>query len=617
MSSLGIPPESAEQIASLLHSNEMISVEDLKSAMVSSEEGEKCLIETLIEFRFTDEVAIANAISGSYDIEFLPELNTENIDFTTSDILSKKYILENRIIPISVHGHTLDVAISEPSALNQMQSIALLTDKKINPYLVTISQISNILDTFVTIDPTSAKAPRTPQVNLKTNSSSKAVQREKAAAQDAKIKSETKIDPAIAKKARLDKLTQEKAAAEVSKDDADGEQYSAVVVQFIDKNLRKAIKEGVSDIHFEVFKHTARMRFRLDGVLREEPGTDKLLYENYSKIITRIKIMSRLDIAERRKAQDGAITLKVGEKEVDFRVSCMPTSFGERVVMRILDTDGIDLSIEKLGFHEDDEKAFLDAIKSPQGMVLVTGPTGSGKSTTLYAALNEINKEDINILTAEDPVEFTLDGVGQVHVKPDYGMTFATALRSFLRQDPEVVMVGEIRDQETVEIAIKAALTGHLVLSTLHTNDAVSTITRILNMGVQPYLITSALTLIVAQRLARKNCTECLVEDETVNESQLRSVGFSAEEATRVTLFHGEGCSNCNETGYKGRKGVYEVLRISDNLIEGILQEKTTPELKKIALEKDDFLNMQELGRTFLKDGSICIEEYKRILILD
>ena len=207
-----------------------------------------------------------------------------------------------------------------------------MTDKKINPYLVTISQISNILDTFVTIDPSSAKAPRTPQVNLKTNSSSKAVQREKAAAQDAKIKSETKIDPAIAKKARLDKLTQEKAAAEVSKDDADGEQYSAVVVQFIDKNLRKAIKEGVSDIHFEVFKHTARMRFRLDGVLREEPGTEKILFENYSKIITRIKIMSRLDIAERRKAQDGAITLKVDEKEVDFRVSCMPTSFGERVV---------------------------------------------------------------------------------------------------------------------------------------------------------------------------------------------------------------------------------------------------------------------------------------------
>ena len=615
MLSLGIPPESAEQIASLLHSNEMISEEDLKSAMVSSEEGEKCLIETLIEYRFTDEKSIANAISGSYDIEFLPNLDTENIDFTTSDILSKKYIIENRIIPISIHGHTLDVAISEPSALNQMQSIALLTDKKINPYLVTISQISNFLATFDSIDPSSAKAPRTPKLNSKTNSSSKAIEREKAV--DAKLKSETRIDPAIAKKARLDKLTQEKAATEASKEDDDAEQYSAVVVQFIDKHLKKAIKEGVSDIHFEVFKHTARMRLRLDGVLREEPGTEKILYENYSKIITRIKIMARLDIAERRKAQDGAITLKVGEKEVDFRVSCMPTSFGERVVMRILDTDGIDLSIEKLGFHEDDEKAFIDAIKSPQGMVLVTGPTGSGKSTTLYAALNEINKEDINILTAEDPVEFTLDGVGQVHVKPDYGMTFASALRSFLRQDPEVVMVGEIRDQETVEIAIKAALTGHLVLSTLHTNDAVSTITRILNMGVQPYLITSALTLIVAQRLARKNCTDCLVEDVGINEIEMGKVGFTAEESSRLTLLKGKGCDKCNDTGYKGRKGVYEVLRITDNLIEGILQEKTTPELKKIALEKDNFMNMQELGRTFLKDGSISIEEYKRILILD
>ena len=615
MPTLGIPHESAEQIASLLHSNGLISESDLKSAMISSDEGDKCLIETLIDFRFTDEKSIANAISGSYDIEFLPNLDTENIDFSTSDILPQKYISENRIVPISIHGHTLDVAISEPSALNQMQSIALLTDKKVNPYLVTISQITEILDTFKTIDPSSASAPRTPKISSKPTASAKANGRDRAA--DAKIKSETKIDPAIAKKERLDKLTADKAAAEVSKEDADGEKYSAVVVQFIDKNLKKAIKEGVSDVHFETFKHSSRMRFRLDGVLREEPETSKVLHENYTKIITRIKIMSKLDIAERRKAQDGAITLKVGEKEVDFRVSVMPTSFGERVVMRILDTDGIDLSIEKLGFHEDDEKAFIDAITSPQGMVLVTGPTGSGKSTTLYAALNKINKEDINILTAEDPVEFTLNGVGQVHVKPDYGMTFASALRSFLRQDPEVVMVGEIRDQETVEIAIKAALTGHLVLSTLHTNDAVSTITRILNMGVQPYLITSSLTLIIAQRLARKNCTDCLIEDENVNESQLRSVGFSAEEASRVTLFCGKGCDTCNGTGYKGRKGVYEVLRITDNLIEGILQEKTTPELKKVALEKDNFLNMQEIGRTFLKEGSICIDEYKRILILD
>ena len=611
MATLGVPVESAEQIASLLHSNGLINEGDLRKAMVSSEEGEKCLIETLIHYRFTDENIIANAISESYDIEFLPNLDTENIDFSTSDILSQKYIIDNRIIPISIHGSTLDVAISEPSALNQMQSIALLTDKKVNPYLVTISQISGILDSFKSIDPSSASAPRTPKPIHKVSSSNKEVQKEKAK-QIPKKPTPVKQGPT---ERELKEAEKAKTATQIQ-DDAD-EKYSAVVVQFIDKYLKQAIADGVSDVHLEVFKHNARMRFRLDGVLKEEPDTGKVLFENYTKIITRIKIMSKLDIAERRKAQDGAISLKVGEKEVDFRVSVMPTSFGERVVMRILDTDGIDLSIEKLGFHEDDEKAFIDAINSPQGMVLVTGPTGSGKSTTLYAALNKINKEDINILTAEDPVEFTLEGVGQVHVKPDYGMTFASALRSFLRQDPEVVMVGEIRDKETVEIAIKAALTGHLVLSTLHTNDAVSTITRLLNMGVQPYLITSSLTLIIAQRLARKNCTECLIEDEDINESQLRSVGFSAEEASRVTVFKGKGCDVCNGTGYKGRKGVYEVLRISDNMIEGILKEKTTPELKKIALEKDNFLNMQEIGRTFLKEGSISIEEYKRILILD
>ena len=295
----------------------------------------------------------------------------------------------------------------------------------------------------------------------------------------------------------------------------------------------------------------------------------------------------------------------------------MPTKYGERVVMRILDTESIDLSIEKLGFQQEDEQAFIKAIGSPQGMVLVTGPTGSGKSTTLYAALTSINTPEKNILTAEDPVEYVLKGIGQVHVNPDYGMTFSSALRSFLRQDPEVVMVGEIRDKETVDIAIKAALTGHLVLSTLHTNDAVSTITRLMNMGVEPYLITSSLTLIVAQRLARKNCSACVEEDQSVSESQLRAVGFSAEEASRVTLYRGKGCKKCKKTGYKGRKGIYEVLRISDNIVKGILDECTTLELLKIAKEKDNFLTMQQVGRIFLQQGDISLEEYKRILIID
>jgi type IV pilus assembly protein PilB len=574
---LGVPVDSAKQIASLLVSFGLIDDDQFNHASTSSAEGGRCLIETLIDFGFTDEKTIANVISDSYDIEFLDTLDDKNIDFSASGLLPKIYITENRVAPIRINDNNLDVVISEPSALNQLQSIALLTDKKINPFLVTFSQISQIIE------------------NLNSDSSILSSKERQKLINDSKLVKKVK--------ATQDKPSQGK--------------YTSLVIDFVDKNLKKAIKLGVSDIHLEIFRNSARMRFRLDGVLIEQKEVEKLLFENYAAIVTRIKIMAKLDIAERRKAQDGAINLKVGNKEIDFRISVMPASFGERVVMRILDTDSIDLSIEKLGFQEEDEQAFIKAINSPQGMVLVTGPTGSGKSTTLYAALNMINRTEINILTAEDPVEFTMTGISQVHVREEFGMTFSSALRSFLRQDPEVVMVGEIRDKETVDVAIKAALTGHLVLSTLHTNDAVSTITRLMNMGVASYLITASLTLVVAQRLARKNCNDCIQEDESVNESQLRTIGFSAEESSRLTLYHGKGCNHCNGTGYRGRKGIYEVLRITDNLIEGILKELTTPELKKIAKAKDNFFTMQEVGRVFLQQGDISIEEYKRVLILD
>ncbi len=578
---LGVPVDSAKQIASLLLSFGLIDDEQFNHANTSSNEGGKCLVETLIDFGFTDEKTIANVISDSYEVEFLDVLDDKNIDFSASGILPKKYINENRVAPIRVNDNSLDVVISEPSALNQLQSISLLTDKKINPFLITFSQFNQILG------------------NLNSDSSALSTKDSK------KIINGSKSVKKVVTKV---KDTEDKTGPG---------KYSSVVIDFVDKNLKKAIKLGASDIHLETFRDFARMRLRLDGVLIEQKEVEKLLFANYSAIVTRIKIMAKLDIAERRRAQDGAITMKVGNKEVDFRISVMPTKEGERVVMRILDTDSIDLSIEKLGFQEEDEQAFIKAINSPQGMVLVTGPTGSGKSTTLYAALNMINKDEINILTAEDPVEFTMDGISQVHVREDFGMTFSSALRSFLRQDPEVVMVGEIRDKETVDIAIKAALTGHLVLSTLHTNDAVSTITRLMNMGVASYLITASLTLVVAQRLARKNCNDCIQEDESVNESHLRAIGFSAEESSRLRLYHGKGCSNCNGTGYKGRKGIYEVLRITDNLIEGILKESTTPELKKIAKEKDNFSTMQEIGRVFLQQGDISLEEYKRVLILE
>jgi type IV pilus assembly protein PilB len=587
--SLGVPTDSAEQIATLILSLGLIDDDQFNSATVSSIEGDKCLVETLIDFGFTDEKIIRNALSGSYELECIDELTSEYFELSSSGLLSEKYITDNRVAPIRFSEDGLDVVISEPAALNQLQSIALLIDKKINPFLVTFSQISEIIDSFNSENPSislSEKNSKNGLIKPKNNS--------------IKEKKQTSQAKALSK----------------------GKEFS-VAVDFIDKSLKNAYIENASDIHIEIFRDSASMRWRLDGVLMEQEGVAKLLFENYSKIVTRIKIMAKLNIAERRLAQDGAINLKIDNKDVDFRISIMPTKYGERVVMRILDTESIDLTIEKLGFQGEDEQAFKKAISAPQGMVLVTGPTGSGKSTTLYSALTAINTPEKNILTAEDPVEFVLEGIGQVHVNPDYGMTFSSALRSFLRQDPEVVMVGEIRDKETVDIAIKAALTGHLVMSTLHTNDAVSTITRLMNMGVEPYLITSSLTLIVAQRLARKNCSDCIEEDQSIDpekkESQLRAIGFSAEEASRVILYKGKkgGCKKCKNTGYKGRFGIYEVLRISDNLIEGILKESTTLELLKIAKEKDNFLTMQQVGRMFLQQGVISLDEYKRILIID
>lgn len=564
--SFGIPKESAKQIAIFLVGYGLITEDQLSHANNHSSEGGKGLIDTIIEFGFVKEEDITKAISETYELNTVDLSDESVVDVSAVSSLPKKFITENRVIPIRCTDDELDIVISEPSVLNLVSSIRLLTDKKINTHISTFSQIDQFL-------------------------------------------------------AGLDDMPIEPAKSEknnIVKDEADRSQAkTSLVIDFVDKTLRKAIKLGVSDIHLEVYKKFARMRYRLDGVLMDQASKDKELFDHYAAIVTRIKIMSKLDIAERRLPQDGAISLKVGDHDVDFRVSILPTSFGERVVMRILDTTSISLTLDTLGFLDEDEKAFKNAVDAPQGMVLVTGPTGSGKSTTLYAALKRVNREDINILTAEDPVEFTLDGVGQVHVKEDIGLTFSSALRSFLRQDPEVVMVGEIRDKETVDIAIKAALTGHLVLSTLHTNDAVSTITRLINMGVAPYLLTSSLTLIVAQRLARKICDNCKSEDETATQAKLISIGFTPEESSRIQLYRGKGCSKCNKTGYKGRKGIYEVLSVTDNIKEGILSGLTTPELLSVAKDKDNFSTMQEVGRGMMLQGYISLEEYQRVLMTE
>jgi type IV pilus assembly protein PilB len=367
------------------------------------------------------------------------------------------------------------------------------------------------------------------------------------------------------------------------------------------------------------------LRYRIDGVLTTQ--SEKLmtgfsvssefsfLHKHYAAVTTRVKIMATLDISEKRLPQDGAIVFKTKNTSIDLRISVLPTNNGERVVMRILDKGAISMSIDVLGFDASDLKKVKSAIDAPQGMVLVTGPTGSGKTTTQYAALQRINRDDINILTAEDPIEYNLDGVAQVQVKENIGLTFAATLRSFLRQDPEVILVGEIRDKETVDIAVKAALTGHLVFSTLHTNDSVSTITRLLNMGVEPYLISSSVTLIIAQRLARRICPSCKVVDKSVNEDALRSIGFSIEESTRIKTYKGEGCDECNSRGTKGRRGIYEVLKITDRIQEAILDNVSVLEIEKIAKD-GGLVTMKECAKGHLQEGEISFDEFHRVMIV-
>lgn len=391
------------------------------------------------------------------------------------------------------------------------------------------------------------------------------------------------------------------------------------VIDFVNNTIENAITLGVSDLHFEPFIESSRLRYRGDGVLREVEEFADFLHENYSAISARIKIMSSLDISERRLPQDGAISFdyKNGKDKVDLRVSVLPTTCGERVVMRIMDKSALSMPLEDLGFPEESFAKLEKAIHSPQGMILVTGPTGSGKSTTLYAVLNALNDPEVNLMTAEDPVEFNVDGIGQVHVKDNIGLTFTAALRSFLRQDPEVIMVGEIRDKDTGDIAVKASLTGHLVLSTLHTNDAPSTITRLINMGIPSYLITSSLTLVVAQRLGRLICPNCKTEDTETSVEQLLAIGFSEDDAKSFKPQKGAGCEKCMDTGVKGRRAIHEILVVTSSLKEAILAGANDIELGKVATDKDGFITMQETGLKFIKEGIITVEEFKRILMVE
>ena len=387
----------------------------------------------------------------------------------------------------------------------------------------------------------------------------------------------------------------------------------APVVKLVNIILTDAIKRGASDIHIEPYEKSFRVRYRVDGVLSEVMKPPMKLR---NAIVSRIKIMSQMDIAERRLPQDGRIKIKLAKnKEMDYRVSVLPTLFGEKVCKRLLDKGNLQLDMTKLGFEQKALDDFMHAIHKPWGIVLVTGPTGSGKTTTLYSALSELNKITENISTAEDPVEFNLMGINQCQMHDDIGLNFAAALRSFLRQDPDVIMVGEIRDFETAEIAIKAALTGHMVLSTLHTNDAPSTVNRLLNMGIEPFLVSSACNLILAQRLARKVCKDCKHEIEVPIEV-IMNMGLTNEEAKKIKVYKGAGCATCAGSGYKGRIAMYEVMPFTDALKEMVLQGASATELKRLAI-KEGMKSLRMSGITKVHEGVTSIEEVMRVTMAD
>jgi type IV pilus assembly protein PilB len=385
------------------------------------------------------------------------------------------------------------------------------------------------------------------------------------------------------------------------------------IVKLVNGILINAIKGGASDIHIEPYENSLRVRYRVDGILFNAMN---LPIKIKNPVTSRLKIMSKLDIAERRLPQDGRIKLRLGKKrEIDFRVSVLPCLFGEKTVLRILDKSNLQVDLTKLGFEQEPLEKFLDLLNKPYGMVLVTGPTGSGKTTTLYSALNYLNKPGINVMTVEDPVEYNFAGMNQVQVKEEIGLTFASTLRSFLRQSPDIILVGEIRDFETAEIAVKAALTGHLVLSTLHTNDAPSSIGRLLNMGIEPFLISTSIILIAAQRLVRQVCKECK-EQEKIPIPALIGLGFSEEEAKAIRCYKGKGCPVCNGSGYKGRIAIYEVMPIGPEIREMILEGASADELKKTAVRMG-MKTLRMSGLTKVKESVTSIEEVMRVTFGD
>ena len=583
---LKISRESEINLINILIDQDIISGKDLPNIKKVSTEGEKSQIDAVFELNLTNEDVILDLLVKEQSLSVIDLKDIEITDEIKS-VLPSNYINMNFIAPFKLENEVLHIAISDSSKLSLMRNLKTITKKNIELHAAKVSEISLFIENL-----------------LKEGG-------------ETTLKSIKQANTTLEKTKTFDyEVDEEAELLEDEEEDIEAIENESEVIKFSTAVVAEAIKLGVSDIHIEPYRFSSRVRYRLDGMLQEQEHFAKFLHSNYGAVVTRFKIMGKLDIAERRLPQDGAIPFKIDKKVVDLRLSMLPTASNERIVMRVLNKDAGDISLEQLNFEDSDLKLLRKAIHSTQGLVLVTGPTGSGKTTTLYSILKEVSKPHLNILTAEDPVEYELDGVGQVQIKDDIGFDFGRALRSFLRQDPEIILVGEMRDKETVDIGLKAALTGHLVFSTLHTNDAPSTITRLQNMGTPDYLISAAVTVVLAQRLARKNCSACKELDPDVTQSVLKELHFSEEQISNAKVYRGKGCAKCKDSGYKGRMGIYEILNVTKPIKEAILKKATTPELKAIALT-EGFRTMQDMGRTLILNGDLNFREFDRVLSME
>lgn len=544
-----------KEFADVISKTGMVPLKDLRPLLIDKDK-DKISEFDLLEFPFFDDVKFTKQVAENHRLTYI-DLAKASVPDKILKLIRRSDIIKNRVIPIQKTGKSVSLAIYDPSITSNQAELQTLFQHPVEFILTSITAWKRIFE-----------------------------------------KVEVSIDEILetVKEIRADSVGNENIAEEDIGDD---------VIRYVNRILADAFLRKCSDIHFEPYENSFRVRFRMDGNLIEIAQPPKSLM---APIVSRLKILAQLDISERRKPQDGRIKLSVSGKPIDYRVSTLPTLFGEKVVLRLLDQSNLQLDMTKLGFEPKQLAVFKEGIHQPYGMCLVTGPTGSGKTTTLYSALSELNTVDTNISTAEDPCEFNLEGINQVNVKKEVGLTFAAALKSFLRQDPDVIMVGEIRDFEVGEIAVEAALTGHLVLSTLHTNDAPATITRLLNMGIEPFLLTGSLNVVVAQRLCRKICAQCKEEDTDITKAEIIACGIAPNSAEKMKVYKGRGCDHCNQTGYKGRVAIYEVLDVTPAIKELILKNASSDEIKRQAI-KDGMKTLRMTALTKVALGETTIAE--------